>query len=86
MKRAALLQERPMQKFGDVLSRWEAGGLSLIDAAELLGISERQFRRYCRRYEAEGLSGLFDKRLGKASARRVDQKVTCQKGDAAAEP
>jgi hypothetical protein len=35
------------------------------------GCSERQFRRYRRRYEEEGLEGLFDKRLGKASARRV---------------
>ena len=26
---------------------------------------------YSRRYEEEGLTGLFDKRLGKASARRV---------------
>jgi hypothetical protein len=36
-----------------------------------LGCSERQFRRYRRRYEEEGLQGLFDKRLGKASVRRV---------------
>jgi len=36
MKQAAWLQERRMQKFRDVLSRWEAGGLSLMDAGELL--------------------------------------------------
>jgi transposase len=36
-----------------------------------LGCSERQFRRYRRRYEEEGLTGLLDKRLGKASAQRV---------------
>jgi transposase len=71
MKRAALLQERRMQKFGDVLSRWEAGGLSLMDAAELLGISERQFRRWRGRYEEEGLDGLIDRRLGKPSPKRV---------------
>ena len=46
MKQAAWLQERRMQKFRDVLSRWEAGGLSLMDAGELLGISERQLRRW----------------------------------------
>ena len=34
-------------------------------------MSERQFRRYRRRYEEEGLAGLVDRRLGKASARRV---------------
>ena len=71
MKRAALLQERRMQKFRDVLSRWEAGGLSLMDAAELLGISERQFRRWRQRYDEEGLDGLTDRRLGKPSPKRV---------------
>jgi len=34
-------------------------------------MSERSFRRYRRRYEEEGLEGLFDRRLGKASVRRV---------------
>jgi transposase len=37
----------------------------------LLGCSERQFRRYRRRYEEDGLEGLVDRRLGKAAARRV---------------
>ena len=62
-----------MQKFCDVLGRWEAGGLSLKDAAELLGISERQFRRWRERYEEEGLDGLIDRRLGKPSPKRVPQ-------------
>jgi hypothetical protein len=44
--------------------------LSAMEAGELLGCSERQFRRY-RRYEEEGLAGLLDRRLGKASLRRV---------------
>jgi hypothetical protein len=43
MKRAALLQDRRMQKFGDVLSRWKAGSLSMAEAGGLPGISERQF-------------------------------------------
>lgn len=60
-----------MEKFCDVLGRYEAKRLSAQDAAELLGMSERGFRRYRRRYEEEGLHGLFDRRLGKASSRRV---------------
>ena len=60
-----------MEKFCDVLARFESRRLSALDAAELLGMSERGFRRYRRRYEEEGLDGLFDRRLGKASARRV---------------
>ena len=71
MSRAAWLQDRRMQKFRDVLSRWEAGGLSMLEAGEVLGMSERQFRRYRDRYEEEGLEGLVDRRLGKPSPKRV---------------
>ena len=42
MNQAAWLQDRRMKKFRDVLSRWEAGELSMLEAGELLGMSERQ--------------------------------------------
>ena len=71
MNRAAWLQDRRMQKFRDVLGRWEAGELSMMEAGELLGMSERQFRRYRDRYEEDGLAGLVDRRLGKPSSKRV---------------
>ena len=71
MNRTTWLQDRRMQKFRDVLSRWESKELSAMEAGELLGCSERQFRRYRARYEEEGLDGLLDRRLGKPSARRV---------------
>ncbi len=71
MNRATWLQDRRMQKFRDVLSRWDRGELSMLEAGELLGMSERQFRRYRDRYEEDGLEGLIDRRLGKPSARRV---------------
>lgn len=60
-----------MQKFRDVLSRWEAGSLSMMEAAEVLGMSERQFRRYRDRFEVEGEEGLRDRRLGKPSPKQV---------------
>jgi len=60
-----------MQKFRDVLSRWEAGTLSMLEAGELLGVSERQFRRYRDRFAEEGEEGLRDRRLGKPSSKRV---------------
>ena len=60
-----------MQKFRDVLSRWERGDLSMMEAGELLGVSERQFRRYRDRYEEDGLAGLIDGRLGKPSPKQV---------------
>jgi len=71
MNRAAWRQDRRMQKFRDVLSRWESGQLSMMEAGELLGMSERQFRRYRDRYEEDGLGGLIDRRLGKPSPKRV---------------
>jgi hypothetical protein len=71
MNRAAWLQDRRMMKFRDVLSRWDRGDLSMLEAGELLGMSERQFRRYRERYEDEGLEGLVDRRLGKPSPKRV---------------
>ena len=71
MNRATWLQDRRMQKFRDVLSRWERRELSMMEAGELLGMSERQFRRYRERYEEDGLEGLLDQRLGKPSPKRV---------------
>ena len=34
-------------------------------------MSERTFRRWTRRYEEDGEAGLLDRRLGKASGKRV---------------
>ena len=45
--------------------------LNQAEAAELLGVSERTFRRWTRAYEEDGEAGLLDGRLGKASGRRV---------------
>ena len=71
MSRTTLLQERRMQTFQNVLGHWQARRLSALEEAEMLGMSERSFRRYRRRYEDDGLDGLFDRRLDKASARRA---------------
>ena len=71
MTRTQVLQERRMAKFLDLLDRWNRRELSLAEAGEMLGMSERQFRRYRGRYEEEGLDGLRDRRLGKASGRRA---------------
>ena len=60
-----------MEKFFDVFERWEQRQLSQIEAAEILGKSERQFRRYIDRYEASGLDGLRDGRLGRASGKAI---------------
>lgn len=65
-----------MAKFEDVLERWNRRELSMAEAGEVLGMSERQFRRYRDRHEEEGLDGLLDLRLGRVSARRVSDEET----------
>ncbi len=62
-----------MLKLRDVLSRWEAAGLNQLEAAELLGMSERTFRRWARRFDEEGEDGLLDRRLGRRSGRAVPE-------------
>lgn len=71
MRRTEVLQGLRRMKFASVLDRWHGRELSQAEAAEILGMSERTFRRWHRRYEEEGLEGLSDRRLGKASAKRV---------------
>src|ERR1043166_4971607 len=71
MNRATWLQGRRMLKFRDVLNRWERRELSMMEAGELLGMSERQFRRYRERFEEDGEEGLIDRRLGKPSPKRI---------------
>jgi transposase len=71
MRRTEVLQGVRMLKFRDVFGRCEEGNLSRLEAAELLGVNERTFRRWCRRYEEEGEAGLTDRRLGKPSPKQV---------------
>jgi transposase len=71
MRRTEVLQGLRRMKFEDVWGRWQGRQLSQAEAAEILGMSERTFRRWRDRYEGEGTAGLLDRRLGKASARRV---------------
>ena len=71
MRRTERLQGLRLMKFEDVYGRAYRGELSQVEAAEILGMSERSFRRYRDRFEAEGSEGLYDRRLGRASSRRA---------------
>jgi len=71
MRRSEALQGVRMVRFRSVLGRYEADELNQIEAAEMLGVSERTFRRWCRRFEEEGETGLLDRRLGRPSGKRV---------------
>jgi transposase len=71
MRRTEVLQGLRGMKFEDVYGRWQERRLSQAEAAEILGMSERSFRRWRDRYEDAGAAGLLDRRLGQASSRRV---------------
>jgi len=71
MGRAGVLQEIRRMRFEALLERHERGELSQVEAAEMLGMSERTFRRWRDRLEDEGPEGLIDRRIGKPSNRRA---------------
>ncbi len=58
-------------RFIEAYAGWQAGRLRQEEAAQLLGVCERSFRRYIDRYEEDGLQGLIDRRLGQVSHRRA---------------
>ena len=58
-------------RFEEAYAGWQEGRLRQDEAARLLGVCERSFRRYIDRYEEEGLQGLIDHRVGQVSQRRA---------------
>jgi transposase len=58
-------------RFEEAYEGWQAKRLSQSEAARLLGVCERSFRRYVERYEEDGLQGLVDRRLEQVSQRRA---------------
>jgi transposase len=71
MERTEVLQGLRAMKFEALLERWDAGELSQGEAAEILGMSERTFRRWHTRYLEAGVTGLRDRRLERPSPRRA---------------
>src|SRR6266480_4992743 len=63
MERAMKVQEVILRAMAKKITWWQA--------AEIIGISDRQMRRWRERYEAFGYDGLFDRRQGKPSPKRV---------------
>ena len=60
-------------RFENLLDRHERGELSQLEASEMLGVSERTFRRWRDRWHSDGEEGLLDRRIGKASPRRAPE-------------
>jgi hypothetical protein len=71
MKRTKVLEEIRQMRFEEAYEGWQEGRLSQEEAARILGICDRSFRRYRDRYEEQGMEGLLDKRLNQTSHRRA---------------
>ena len=71
MTRARVLQEVRQMRFEELYERRQQRILTMAEAGEMLGVTERTFRRWRGRYHAEGAEGLQDRRLGRLSARAV---------------
>jgi len=63
MRRTEMLQEIRKMRFEEVSLGWSESRLSQEEAARVLGVCDRTFRRYVNRYEEMGVEGLSDKRL-----------------------
>ena len=61
MRRTEVLQGIRTMKFHEIHDRTIRRELSQLEAASILGVSERSFRRWRDRYEAEGAEGLYDR-------------------------
>src|SRR3990172_6018052 len=70
LERAMKVQEVILRAIGKRITWWQA--------AEILGISARQMRRWKWRYEQHGYDGLLDRRRGKPSPRQVPLAVVEQ--------
>src|SRR5208283_2205099 len=63
MERAMKVQEVILRAMAKKITWWQA--------AEIIGISDRSMRRWHERYEEHGYDGLFDRRRGQPSPKRV---------------
>lgn len=55
--------------FREAYLMWSQGRLTQVQAAEMLGVCERTFRRWVDRYGEDGIEGLKDRRISRASHR-----------------
>src|SRR5712664_2956372 len=71
MKQMTLAAVERAMKLQDVMLRAMAKRITWYQAAEILGISCRQMQRWQTRFKHEGYEGLFDRRRGVPSPKRV---------------
>lgn len=74
MRRTVMLWEVFVGRFEETFEQYKRRRLTGEEAGELLGMSGRNFRRLCVRYEEDGIEGLRDHRIGKVSPRRASER------------
>jgi len=74
----AAAQVERMMKFQEVILKAAAGKLKWWEAAEILGITDRQLRRMRQSYEEHGYDGLYDYRKRRPSPKRAPMKTVEQ--------
>ena len=78
MRRTELLQEIRKMRFEGVYNEWRQSKLTQEQAATILGVCARTFRRQINRFDESGFDGLLDKRLTQISGRiaPVDEVIS----------
>ena len=66
---AKVVEQRRLMVFEDAYSMWSEKRLTQEQAAGLLGVSAPTFRRWTERYGEDGIEGLRDRRVSRASHR-----------------
>jgi len=75
MDRARINEGIRRMRFEALLDRYEQGELDQETAAEMLGISDRTFRRWRDRLRDEGSAGLADRRLRPSGRRAAEEEI-----------
>ncbi len=75
MDRARINEGIRGMRFEALLDRYELGELDQVTAAEMLGVSDRTFRRWRDRLRDEGSAGLADRRLRPSGRRAAEEEI-----------
>ncbi len=71
MRRTEWQEETRLMRFEETYLGWQKRRFTQEEAAQILGVSDRSFRRYIDRYRASGLESLVDCRLMEDSHKKA---------------
>lgn len=73
MKKVFRMTEKELSRY-DLIVRIQERTLSQVKASELLGVSDRHFRRLLKQYQESGIEGIVSKRRGGNNRYKADKK------------